>query len=65
MSLSDDFRTIPALFGDAIEQLGKLVHNEVQLARARISEKVTQAGTGIAYVAAAGVLMIPPFSLFY
>lgn len=59
MSLSNDVRSIPALFGDAIEQLGKLVHNEVQLARAEISEKVTQAGMGVAYVAAAGVLMIP------
>ena len=59
MSLSNDVRSIPALFGDAIEQLGKLVHNEVELARAEISEKVTQAGIGVAYVAAAGVLMIP------
>lgn len=59
MSLSNDVRSIPALFGDAIEQLGKLVSNEVQLARAEIAEKVTQAGMGVAYVAAAGVLMIP------
>ena len=59
MSLSNDVRSIPALFGDAIEHLGKLVHNEVQLARAEISEKVAQAGMGVAYVAAAGVLMIP------
>lgn len=59
MSLSNDVRSIPALFGDAIEQLGKLVHNEVQLARAEISEKVAQGGMGVTYVAAAGVLMIP------
>jgi hypothetical protein len=59
MSLSHDVRSIPGLFGDAIEQLGKLVHNEVQLARAELAEKVGQAGTGVAYVAAAGVLMIP------
>ena len=59
MSLSNDVRSIPALFGDAIEHLGKLVHNEVQLARAEISEKVAQAGMGVTYVAAAGVLMIP------
>jgi len=59
MSLSNDVRSIPALFGDAIEHLGKLVHNEVQLARAEMSEKVAQAGMGVAYVAAAGVLMIP------
>jgi hypothetical protein len=59
MSLSDNVRSIPALFGDAIEQLGKLVSNEVQLARAELSQKVAQAAMGVAYVAAAGVLMIP------
>lgn len=59
MSLSNDYRSISALFGDAIEQLGKLVQNEAQLARAEISEKVAQAGMGVAYVAAAGILMIP------
>ena len=59
MSISNDARGIPALFSDAIEQLGKLVHNEVQLARAEINEKVAQAGTGVAYVVAGGVLMIP------
>jgi hypothetical protein len=59
MPLAKDIHTIPALFGDAIEQLGKLVHNEIQLARAEISEKVAQAGVGVAYVAAAGMLMIP------
>ncbi len=59
MPLAKDLHTIPALFGDAIEQLGKLVSNEVQLARAELSEKVAQAGMGVAYVAAAGVLMIP------
>jgi hypothetical protein len=57
--LSKDASSIPAMVGDAIEQLGKLVRNEVQLARAEISEKVGQAGIGVAYVAAAGVLMIP------
>ena len=59
MPLAKDLHTIPALFGDAIEQLGKLVSNEIQLARAEISGKVAQAGMGVAYVAAAGVLMIP------
>lgn len=59
MSLSQDIRSIPGLFGDAIELLGKLVQNETQLARAEIADKVAQAGMGVAYVAAAGVLMIP------
>jgi uncharacterized membrane protein YqjE len=56
---SDDARSIPQLFGDAIEQLGKLVQNEVQLARAEISEKVAQAGKGVAFIGAAAVLLVP------
>ena len=59
MSLSNEIRSIPALFGDAIEQLGKLVSDEIRLARAEISEKIAQAGVGVAYVAAAGALLIP------
>lgn len=59
MSLSNDINSIPQLFGDAIEQLGKLVQNEVQLARAEMSEKVTQAAMGVAYIAGAGVLIVP------
>jgi xanthine/uracil permease len=59
MSLPNDIRSIPALFGDAVEQLGKVVSNEVQLARAEISEKMARAGMGVAYVAAAGVLLVP------
>src|ERR1700730_7664000 len=59
MSLSNDVRSIPALFEDAIEHLGKLVHNEVQLARVEMSEKLAQAGMGVAYVAPPVVLIIP------
>jgi hypothetical protein len=59
MSLSDDFNAIPKLFGDAVEQLGKLVQNEAQLARAELSQKITQAGIGAAYVAGAAILCIP------
>jgi hypothetical protein len=59
MSLSDDLHTIPRLFGDAVEQLGKLVQNEAQLARAEISQKIAQAGIGAAYVIGAAILGIP------
>jgi hypothetical protein len=59
MSLTQDRRSIPELFGDAIEQLGKLVQNEVQLARAEMSQKVAQARKGMACLAAAAILMIP------
>ena len=59
MALSDDFNAIPKLFGDAVEQLGKLVQNEARLARAEISQKIAQAGIGAAYLAGAAVLCIP------
>ena len=59
MALSDDLHTIPRLVGDTFEQLGKLVQNEVQLARAEVSEKLAQAAMGAAYLGAAAVLFIP------
>jgi hypothetical protein len=59
MALSDDLNAIPRLFGDAVEQLGKLVQNEVQLARAELAQKVTQASIGAAYVVGAAILCIP------
>lgn len=59
MPLSDDFNAIPKLFGDAVEQLGKLVQNEALLARAELSQKITQAGIGAAYIAGAAILCIP------
>ena len=59
MSLSGDLNAIPKLFGDAVEQLGKLVQNEAQLARAEVSQKITQAGIGAGYLAGAAVLAIP------
>jgi putative superfamily III holin-X len=59
MSLSRDLNDIPKLFGDAVEQLGKLVQNEAQLARTEMSEKITQAGIGTAYLAGAAALCIP------
>lgn len=59
MALSDDLHTIPKLFGDAVEQLGKLVQNEAQLAKAELSQKITQAGIGAAYIGGAAILFIP------
>jgi hypothetical protein len=59
MAISEDTHSIPRLFGDAVEQLGKLVQNEAQLAKAELAEKITQAGIGAAYIAAAAILGIP------
>jgi len=59
MALAEDIHEIPKLFGNAVEQLGKLVQNEAQLAKAELSEKITQAGIGAAYIGAAAVICIP------
>jgi hypothetical protein len=59
MPLSDDLYAIPGLLGDAVEQLGKLVQNEARLARAELTQKITQAGIGAAYILGAALLCIP------
>jgi hypothetical protein len=64
MAISEDLHTIPKLFGDAVEQLSKLVQNEAQLAKAELTEKITQAGIGAAYIGVAAVLCIPVLVLF-
>ena len=58
-SIAAEARQITSLMGDAVEQLGKLVQNEVELAKAELSQKVSQAGKGIALLLGAGILFIP------
>lgn len=57
--MSDPNDSIPHLFGNAIEQLGKLLANEVQLAKAELAQKMALAGKGAAMLGAAAVLCIP------
>lgn len=66
MALSNDVRgvaedagQIAGLLGNALEQLGKLVQNEMQLAKAEMSQKVSLAGKGVAYLIGAAILLIP------
>lgn len=59
MPLSDDLHTIPGLIGDTVEQLAKLVQNEVRLARAELTQKMAQAGMGAAYILGAAIFCIP------
>ena len=56
---SNPTKSIPSLFGEAIEQLGHHLADEVQLAKTEISEKLARAERGALYVAAAAVLMVP------
>lgn len=57
--LSTDSKSISALFGDVVDQLGHLIATEVRLAQAELCQKIDDAGRGAAFLAVAGVLMIP------
>jgi Putative Actinobacterial Holin-X, holin superfamily III len=52
-------RSIPDLLSDAVGQLGKLIGNEFDLARAEMSDKAAQAGRAIAMIGAGAIIMIP------
>ena len=54
-----EHRTVPELFTDLITQVTSLFRTEAQLARTEMTEKVSQAGTGVVLVVGAAVLLIP------
>lgn len=54
-------RSLPGLFSDLWRETSTLVHDEVELARAEISEKVSQVGTGVAAIAVAGAILFAGF----
>jgi Putative Actinobacterial Holin-X, holin superfamily III len=56
-------RSIPELFSDAVGQLGKLVGNEFELARAELSEKASQIGRATAMIGAGAVILMPALVL--
>ena len=60
---SQNSRSIPELFGDALGQLAKLIGNEFDLARAEISEKASQAVRGAALIGAGAVIFVPALVL--
>lgn len=63
MSIPSDVHTISELVADAFAQLGKLVRNEIDLARAELSAKVSKVGTAAGLIGAGVVLMIPAMVL--
>jgi uncharacterized membrane protein YqjE len=56
---ANDSRSVSELFGDALSQLSKLMHNELQLARAEISMKLGQTTTAIGLLAGAAIFLVP------
>jgi uncharacterized membrane protein YqjE len=60
---ANDSRPVSELFADALSQLSKLMHNELQLARAEISMKVGEAITAVGLLAGAAIFLIPTLVL--
>jgi hypothetical protein len=56
-------RSIPELFSDAVGQLAKLIGNEFELARTELSEKANQVGRATAMIGAGAVIVMPALVL--
>jgi uncharacterized BrkB/YihY/UPF0761 family membrane protein len=54
-------RPLAGLFSDLWRETTTLVHDEVELAKADISDKVAQAGRGVSAVAAGGAVLFAGF----
>ena len=52
-------RSISQLVGDSLAGLSKLVQNEIDLARAELSDKVALTGGAVKLIAAGAILLIP------
>lgn len=59
MVMPTDTRSIPEICTDAITQFVTLLRKEGQLARAEVSEKVSSATAGLAFIVGGAVLLIP------
>jgi hypothetical protein len=57
MQSSED-RSIGGLIKELMQEMTSLVRNEAELAKAEVSEKVSQVQSGIASMAVAGVLLL-------
>lgn len=55
----NDLRTLSRLVGDALSQFVKLFQNEVDLAKAELSEKVQKVGNALVFIVGGAVLVIP------
>jgi len=54
-------RSLGAVFSDLLTELSALFRTEIRLARAEMSEKVSNMGTGIALTAAGGLVLFAAF----
>jgi len=58
MAIMDDLRTVPELISHALSQVSRLIRDEIQLAKAEISNNLTQAAVGVGMLAGGAVTMI-------
>ncbi|MGB3555131.1 MAG: phage holin family protein [Jannaschia sp.] len=58
MTDSNETRSAGGLLSDAMGNVSALVRNEVDLARAEVSENISRAGVAIGLIAAAGILAL-------
>ena len=54
-------RSLIALFSDLFRETSTLVHQEAQLAKAEMSEKVSEVGKGVAAIAIGGAIIFAGF----
>src|SRR3970282_1875549 len=54
-------RSLIALFSDLWRETSTLVHEEAELAKAEMAEKVSQVGTGVAAIAIGGAIIFAGF----
>jgi putative superfamily III holin-X len=59
MSYSVHGRPIPEIVMDLMNQFPTLVRKESRLARAEVSEKITQVGIGLGFLISGAVLLVP------
>jgi hypothetical protein len=63
VTASPQERSVSQLFGDSVSELGKLVQNEINLARAELAEKVRVTTAAAKLVVAGALLVIPGVTL--
>jgi uncharacterized membrane protein YqjE len=59
--LTDGDRSLVSLFMDLWRETSTLVHDEIELARVEVSEKIDKAGTALAVIATAAVFLFAGF----
>jgi putative superfamily III holin-X len=56
MALTNDNRTLGEMFAELSREIRTLVHQEIQLARTELTEKVSRLGKGVGFVIGGGLL---------